>query len=172
MQPTAEQVAAAVASAASRELTAALSRIEHCLDQLSDEQLWWRPSESMNSIGNLMLHLEGNLRQWIVSGLGGAPDTRHRPSEFSGRGLLAKAQLLDRLKGAVVQAQAALSSASAEDLLRLRRIQGFEVSGIGAIFDSIPHFRGHTQEIVHLARSQLGDGYRFAWTPATSEEGA
>lgn len=172
MPPAAEQVAASVTTEASKELTAALGKIKHCLGQLSDEQVWWRPSESMNSIGNLMLHLAGNLRQWIVSGIGGADDTRNRQSEFTERGPLPKAELLRRLEEAVSEAQAALSRASAAELLRPRRIQGFEVNGIGAIFDSVPHFRGHTQEIIHLTRSQLGEGYRLAWTPTTPEQGA
>lgn len=172
MPPAAEQVAHSVTTEASKELAAALGKIKHCLGQLSDEQVWWRPSESMNSIGNLMLHLAGNLRQWIVSGVGGADDTRDRPSEFAERGPLPKAELLRRLEAAVSEAQAALSRASAAELLRPRRIQGFDVSGIGAIFDSVPHFRGHTQEIIHLTRSQLGDGYRLAWKPTTAEQGA
>ena len=67
MQPTSEQLAAAVAAAASEELTKALDRIKHCLGQMTDEQIWQRESESMNSIGDLILHLCGNLRQWIVA---------------------------------------------------------------------------------------------------------
>lgn len=172
MEPTSEQVAAAVTTEASKELTAALGKIKHCLGQLNEEQVWWRPSESMNSVGNLMLHLVGNLRQWIVSGIGGANDTRSRPAEFAERGLIPKAELLRRLEDAVSEAQAALSKASPTDLLRVRRIQGFEVTGVGAIFDSIPHFRGHTQEIIHLTRSQLGNAYQLAWKPATPEQGA
>ena len=71
MQPTSDQLAAALSTAASGALTKAVQQITHCLDQLTDEQVWWRPSESMNSIGNLILHLCGNLRQWIVAGIGG-----------------------------------------------------------------------------------------------------
>lgn len=172
MQPTAEQVAAAVTGEAGQELTEALKKIKHCLGQLTDEQVWWRPSESMNSIGNLMLHLAGNLRQWIVAGIGGAKDTRNRPSEFSQRGPLAKDDLLRQLEQAVAESQAAMSRASAEELLRRRRIQGFDMTGMEAIFNSVPHFRGHTQEIIHLTRSQLGDRYKIAWTPTTPEQGA
>ena len=74
-----------VAAAANQELTNAFDRIRHCLGQLSDEQVWQRESEAMNSIGNLILHLCGNVRQWIVSGIGGAKDVRQRPNEFSER---------------------------------------------------------------------------------------
>jgi hypothetical protein len=172
MQPTSEQLAAAVAAEAGKELAAALEKIKHCLGQLAEEQVWWRPSESMNSIGNLMLHLAGNLGQWIVAGIGGKNDVRNRPREFAEQGPIAKAELLRLLEEAVREAQSALSKASAAELLRLRRIQGFDVIGIEAIFNSIPHFRGHTQEIIHLTRTQLGDRYRVAWAPTTPEQGA
>jgi hypothetical protein len=166
------QLVEAVTAAANQELANALKRIRHCLDQLTDEQVWWRPAESMNSIGNLILHLEGNLRQWIVAGIGGEKDSRQRPKEFSESGPISKPILLGRLEDTVGQAHEALNKISAQDLLRKRTIQGFAVNGLEAIFDSVPHFRGHTQEIIHLTRSLLGDAYQFAWTPSTLQEGA
>jgi hypothetical protein len=169
---TADELAAAVTTEAAREMSNALERIKHCLEQLTDEQLWWRSHPSLNSIGNLILHLCGNVRQWIVSGLGGVPDVRNRPAEFAERGPIAKADLLRRLEAVVDEARAVLGRLTAHDLVAVRRIQGFDVSGIGAIFDAVPHFRGHTQEIVHMTRLQLGDAYRFAWQPATAEQGA
>jgi hypothetical protein len=169
---TANELAKAVGNEASKELASALTRIKHCLSQLSDEQAWWRPSAGMNSIGNLVLHLVGNLRQWIVAGLGGAEDVRSRPAEFAERGPIAREELMHRLDEVVAEAEQALKRMTAADLLRHRRIQGFDVTGLAAIFDSVPHFRGHTQEIIHLTRLQLGDGYRFAWTPTTPEQGA
>jgi uncharacterized damage-inducible protein DinB len=153
-------------------MTSAFDRIKHCLDQLNDEQLWWRPEPSMNSIGNLILHLCGNVRQWIVAGLGGAADVRNRPAEFAERGPMPKRELLRQLEATVADSKRVLTGLTAEQLLRIRRIQGWDVTGLTAIFDSVPHFRGHTQEIVHMTRSQLGDAYRFAWTPATPEQGA
>jgi Protein of unknown function (DUF1572) len=108
MQPASEQLAAAVAGAASQELTKALDRINHCLGQLSDEQIWRRKTESMNSIGNLILHLCGNLRQWIVSGIGGEKDTWERSKEFSERGPIPKSELLRRLESVVDEARKVL----------------------------------------------------------------
>ena len=172
MQLTTEQLASAVTAAASDVLTKAVDGIKHCLDQLTEEQIWQRESESMNSIGNLILHLCGNLRQWIVAGIGGESDVRQRPKEFSERGPISKTELLRRLDEVVAQACQALGNASAHDLLRRRTIQGFDVTGMEAIFDSIPHFKGHTQEIIHLTRSMLGDAYKFAWVPSTPQEGA
>lgn len=165
-------IATAVGEEAARELDNALSRIAHCLDQLSDEQVWWRPLESMNSIGNLLLHLCGNLRQWLIAGIGGAPDHRDRPAEFADRSQRPKAELRRLLEGTVAEAQQALRRVSADELLRVRRIQGFDITALRAIFDAVPHFRGHTQEIIHVTRVLKGDSYRFAWTPATKVQGA
>jgi hypothetical protein len=147
-------------------------KIQHCLSQLTDEQVWWRPRDEMNSIANLLLHLTGNVRQWIVAGLGGATDVRLRPQEFSERGPIPKARLLADLEAVVDEARKILAGCSATDLLARRRIQGHGVSGIGAIFDCVPHFKGHTQEIICLTRLQLGTKYQFHWQPQSAEQGA
>jgi hypothetical protein len=169
---TADELATVVGDAAAHELESALNRIRHCVNQLNDEQVWRRSQPSLNSTGNLILHLCGNLRQWIVAGLGGVADHRNRPAEFSERGPIPKDELLARLEAIVEEAKRILTGADARQLAGVRRIQGFDVTGAVAIFDSVPHFRGHTQEIVHMTRLQLGDAYRFAWTPTTPEQGA
>jgi hypothetical protein len=168
----ADELAAAVGNEAADELTNAYDRIKHCVGQLDDEQVWRRPASSLNSIGNLILHLCGNIRQWIVSGIGGATDVRNRPAEFAERGPIAKDELLRRLGTVVDEAKAVLGRLTARQLLETRRIQGSGVTGLAAIFSSVPHFRGHTQEIIHMTREQLGDAYRFAWVPTSAEQGA
>jgi hypothetical protein len=169
---TADELAAVVGAAAAHELDSALERIKHCLGQLSDGQVWQRSQPSLNSIGNLILHLCGNVRQWIVAGVGGAADVRNRPAEFAERGLIPKEDLVRRLEAVVEEAKRILVGVNARQLAEVRRIQGFDVTGAAALFDSVPHFRGHTQEIVHMTRLQLGDAYQFAWTPTTPEQGA
>jgi hypothetical protein len=169
---TADDLAAAVGTAAAEELESALKRLKHCLSQLTDEQVWRRSRPGLNSIGNLILHLGGNLRQWIVAGVGGGSDVRNRPAEFAERGPIPKEELLRTLEAVVEETRRVLAGVDARQLVAVRRIQGFDVTGAAAIFDSVPHFRGHTQEIVHMTRLQLGDAYQFAWTPATSEQGA
>ena len=169
---TADELAVAVGTEAANELASALGKIKHCLGQLTDEQVWWRSQPSLNSIGNLILHLCANVRQWIVAGVGGAADSRDRPAEFAERGPIPKEELLRKLEAVVDEARVVLAQQTARQLLEGRRIQGFDVTGLAAIFDSVPHFRGHTQEIVSLTRLQLGDAYRFAWAPTTPEQGA
>lgn len=169
---TIDELAAAVRTSAANELASARTRIQHCLDQLNDEQVWWRSHPALNSIGNLILHLCGNVRQWIIAGLGGAVDVRNRPAEFTERGPIPKEELLRRLDAVMCEAREVLGRLTARQLLEPRRIQGFEGTGLDALFNSVPHFRGHTQEIILLTRLQLGDAYRFAWTPTTPEHGA
>jgi hypothetical protein len=134
--------------------------------------VWHRSHPSLNSVGNLILHLCGNVRQWVVAGLGGAPDTRDRPAEFSERGPVPKGELLRRLAAVVDEAAAVLGRQTAGALLKVRRVQGSDVTGLEAVFDSVPHFRGHTQEIVHMTRLLLGDAYQFQWKPLSPEQGA
>jgi len=172
MPPTNDNLAEAYLNEAREQLAKAAGIIRHSLGQLTDEQLSWRPHEKMNSVGNLVLHLCGNVRQWIISGVGGEPDVRDRPTEFAERGPFGKDDLLRRLDELVEQTDGVLRSVEPARLLENRRIQGFDTTGLSAIFDSVAHFKGHAQEVVHLTRMQLGDGYRFEWVPSTPEEGA
>ncbi len=173
MGPTGEQIATAFLAAARKRLEHNLGRIKHCVDQLDDARVWWRPQESMNSIANLLLHLCGNVRQWVVCGVGGAgADARDRPREFAERRQVPKAELLRRLEEVVREADAVLARLTAAELLAPRRIQGFDETGMSALWDTLCHFNGHTQEIIYITRLQLGDAYRFAWVPTTPEQGA
>jgi hypothetical protein len=172
MSPTAEDVTRAALHEAGTELNACLTKIGHCLDQLTEEQVWWRPEESMNSIGNLILHLTGNVRQWMVSGLGGSADVRCRSAEFAERGPVPKAQLLAGLERVVAETVDVLARQTAAHMMTERRIQGFMVTGWAAVFHCVPHFKGHTQEIISYTRMQLRDAYRFHWQPQTLQQGA
>jgi hypothetical protein len=157
---------------ARRHLADRTDRVKHCLGQLDDAQVWWRPHGSLNSVGNLVLHLCGNLRQWVVSGVGGAPDTRDRPAEFSEQGPIPRAELIRRLDAVAAEADAALASLEEPRLLEPRRIQGFDETVMSAVWESLAHLSGHTQEVVYITRLQLGDRYKFAWVPSTPEQGA
>ena len=147
-----------------------MGKIEHCVGQLDDEQVWWRPRGEMNSIANLMLHLSGNLRQWIISGVGGAKDVRNRPGEFSDRSNRAKGEVLGILKETVEEADGVLAKVTPEGLVAHRRIQGFDETVMSAIAHTIPHFRGHVQEIIYMTREQLGLKYRFDFVPKGKEQ--
>lgn len=151
------------AEALSDELTAAFGRIAHCVGQLTDEQVWHRPRPDMNSVGNLLLHLAGNLRYFFAHGIGGAADVRDRPAEFAARGPTpGKDELLALLQQAVAVAVTVLQDTPPEELGRVRRLHQGDITGYRAAVWSVAHLRGHTQEIIHMTRTMLGDGYRFA----------
>ena len=143
--------------------------MEHCFAQISEEDIWWRPFPEANSIGNIVLHLCGNIGQWIVSGIGGAPDVRKRPAEFAQREPIAKAELSRRLLEVVGAADTGLAKFSPDQLLNVRHIQHWDVTALAAIFDSVGHFVGHTQQIVYITRLRIGERYKFLGLDAKSD---
>ena len=153
------------------ELEDASGKILHCLRQISDDELWWRPDESQNSIANLILHNCGNLRQWVVSGVGGSADRRNRPQEFAQRDRIPKTHLIEMLESVIHDACQTLAETSEERLLQQLQIQGFELTGMQAAIESVAHFRGHTQEIIHMTRAFRGDDYQFSFIPGPDQQG-
>lgn len=146
-------------------LDQSLVKIRHCLDQLNEDQIWWRPEPSMNSIGNLLLHLAGNLKQWGVVPFTKAKDRRDRELEFDASHKASADELLEALQIIVDQAKDQWEHLTAAQLLRQVEIQGFDVSYQYAIIHTSSHFVGHTHQIIQLTRLQLRSTYRMQWTP-------
>ena len=138
-----------------------LPKIERCLERLTDEQIWWRSNEDCNSIGNLVLHLSGNARQWIVCGLGSAPDTRTRDAEFAQRDVLPRAELVDLLRSTLADVATTLRQLDPSTLLEKRTIQGSEVDVLHAIFHVTEHFSMHTGQIIMLTKMLTETDLRF-----------
>lgn len=130
------------------------------LEDLPEEALWQRPNEASNSVGNILLHLRGNIRQYIHSGLGGQPDVRERDAEFAARGGYTKAQLWTMLEQTVREACDIIRQADDDNLLRVRRVQGFQLSGIGIVLHVVEHYSYHTGQIAfwvkYLRNTDLG----------------
>lgn len=122
-------------------------RIEKCLNHLTEEEIWQKPNSSSNSVGNLMLHLCGNIRQYIISSLGGEEDKRTRKREFTETKSLNKSELLKKLTDTVHIACRTIRNLSEEDLLEMRSVQGFNYSGIGNIIHVVEHYSYHTGQI-------------------------
>ena len=138
-----------------------LPRLVAVLRQLGDDDVWWRGNDASNSIGNLVLHLCGNARQWIVAGVGGAPDARDRPAEFARRGGLSRDELVVLLEGTIADVDAALARVTPADLDEPRRIQGIDTTVMGAIYHVVEHFSGHVGQIVMLGKLRLGKDLGF-----------
>ena len=165
-----DSITTAYTDAARHALREAHEKIVHCVDQLGDEQVNWRPFEQQNSIANVILHLCGNLRQWAVNGIEQLPDMRHRASEFSDRRTYTRADLLARLAEVARDADAAIGRITDQTITQPRRIQAHDKNVLSAIFDTVSHFVGHSHEIVYITRFLLREKYKFKFVP-TKEQG-
>jgi len=138
-----------------------LPKIERSLELLTDEQIWWRANPQSNSIGNLLLHLSGNVRQWIVCSLGGAPDKRDRDSEFAERKMIPRDELLAGLKQTLSEADAALAKFDPDELLERHLIQGCDVTAMAAIFHVVEHFSMHVGQILYITKQLTAHDLHF-----------
>jgi uncharacterized damage-inducible protein DinB len=140
-----------------RRLTELAARLDDCLSRLDEEQIWMRGGDNQNAAGNLALHLAGNVRQWIVAGVGGAPDVRGRDAEFAAREGLPAGELRARLAAIVRQAAAVIAAVPAARLAERVQIQGYEVTVLEAIYHVVEHFAQHSGQIVFLTKALTGD---------------
>jgi len=138
-----------------------LPKLRQCVDALPDGAIWRRANESSNSIGNLLLHLAGNVRQWIVGGIGQEDVERNRAAEFSARGGTSGAELIENLGNAVAEADAVLARLTSDDLDRPCVIQERETRVLEAIYHVVEHFAMHTGQIVLLTKSYSPDTIHF-----------
>ena len=138
-----------------------LGRIETCLSELPPGSLWARDSENENSVGNLLMHLDGNVQQWILSAIGGGPDTRDRPGEFSARSGATASQLFAKLHSTVDEAVDLIRSLPHPRLGEDVSVQGYEQTVLSAIFHVVEHFSGHTHQIILLTKRVTGKDLGF-----------
>lgn len=137
------------------------AKIRSAVLAIPADRLWFRPDPGSNSAGNLVLHLAGNVRQWVVSGIGGGADTRHRDAEFAADGGMNAAELLDILEKALSEVDAVLARLDAASLGEARRIQGRETTVFSALYHVVEHFAGHTGQIILLAKLYAPGEIRF-----------
>lgn len=150
-----------VAQARSLLKTDYLPKIERCLEKLSDQDMWWRANADSNSIGNLLLHLSGNARQWIVSGVGRLPDARDRQAEFDASEGLSREELLSILRKTLDEVDNVLSKIPVDRLLDRLRIQECDVTVLEAIFHVVEHFSMHTGQIILITKTLVNGGLHF-----------
>lgn len=137
-----------IKSSATHFLNWNLERIGRCLDELTEAQVWQRPNSSSNSVGNQLLHLCGNISQWILTGLGDAPDLRHREEEFSASGGVDKAELFFCLTRVVRESIAIIEELRGEDLVKVREVQAYRHDGVFILMHVVEHFSYHTGQII------------------------
>lgn len=154
-----------------------LPRIRASVERLDAADLWWRPNEASNSVGNLLLHLAGNLRQWVVSGAGGAEDVRVRHEEFGAVDGADAEELVEGLADVVFEAADTLGRLDPSVLLDRRTVQGNDVTVFEAVYHAVEHFSMHTGQIIWIVKARTGEDAGFyrvrdgvakpTWTPAT-----
>src|SRR5262245_4424645 len=137
------------------------TKIRLAIEALPEDALWWRPNDQSNSAGNLLLHLAGNVRQWMVSGVGGAPDIRHRADEFAAQAGPARDELLRNLDGVLDEVERILVALTPADLLERRTIQGRDITVLDAIFICVEHFSMHLGQIILIAKLRMPGAIQF-----------
>jgi hypothetical protein len=136
-------------------------RLRACVGSLGQEQVWWRPNEESNSVGNLILHLNGNVQQWLVSSFNRATDTRDRPAEFAARTGPPADALLGELGATMEEAAAVLRRLTGADLMAAFEIQGYKVTGLHAVYQVVEHFGLHYGQIVYITKLIRGTNLGF-----------
>ena len=136
-------------------------RIEACLGYLTDDQVWSREHETENAVGNLVLHLAGNVTQWILGGVARRDIVRDRAVEFSRREPLDRDELVRRLSDALREADDVVAGLTAADLLEPRRIQGYDVTVLHAVYHVVEHFAEHTGQIISATKRMTGTDLGF-----------
>ncbi len=136
-------------------------KILRCLEEMDEDQIWWRPNAESNSLGNLILHLCGNIRQWIISGVGGKPDTRERQTEFDEMGPMPTPVLVHKLNTTLKEACDVILNTEPGTLHEERIVQGNPVTGMEAIYHAIEHFSMHTGQIIYITKLHQGRDLAF-----------
>jgi len=144
-----------------RILEESIPRCIQCIERLSDVEIWYRPNSNVVSVGNLVLHLCGNARQWILSGIFDQPDHRERQQEFDTQGPLDRSYLLDKLTKLSKDLDKAIDTLSHDQLTQVKDVQGFEESVIGILIHVIEHFSYHTGQIVYYTKSAKDVDMKF-----------
>ena len=124
------------------------NKLKTCLDELAEQDVWRRPNKHSNSVGNLLLHLAGNIRQWIISSLGNAEDGRERDKEFAADGGYSKSELAVKLFSTIEEAKIIIQHISSEEIFKKRSVQGHFYSGVSIIIHVTEHYSYHTGQII------------------------
>ena len=127
-------------------------RIQTSLDQLTEQHIWWRGAETQNAVGNLVLHLTGNLTQWILETLGGEPPTRNRDAEFAAHGGILRDELKKRLHDVVERSTVLIQAIPEQRLQEKVTIQGDEMTVLQLVYHVVEHFALHTGQIVYATK--------------------
>jgi uncharacterized damage-inducible protein DinB len=131
-------------------------RIQQCVAELTEEDIWWRAHETNNSVGNLLLHLTGNLQQFVLATIGGAQDTRNKDLEFAARDRTSKEILISELHRTLIESDRILAQFDPSRLLDLTKLQNRERPLLEVIAIVVEHFALHTGQIIYIMKLRTG----------------
>ncbi len=135
--------------------------LQICMEKTPDDRFWERENPALNSPGNLLQHLSGNIRQYVISGLGGGNDNRQRDSEFQPRPGRSRQEVWEDFRQTVREAGQVIRSAKAGDLLEPRSVQGFTFSGMGLVIHAVEHLSYHTGQMAYLVKLRTEEDLGF-----------
>lgn len=144
-----------------RILEESIPRCIQSIEKLSDVEIWYRPNSNVVSVGNLILHLCGNARQWILAGIFEQADHRQRQQEFDTQGPLDRTYLLNKLKELSKDLDGAIDKLTMDQLIEMKDVQGFKESVIGILIHVTEHFSYHTGQIVYYTKSTKDVDMKF-----------
>lgn len=136
-------------------------RVVQCINELSEEQLWQKPNENSNSMGNLVLHMCGNITQYVISSIGGKKDERVRDEEFDTTGGYNHIELIKKLENTMQESCKIIEAMTEEEAMRVRMVQGFEFSGIGNVIHAVEHYSYHTGQIAFYTKLLKNKDLKF-----------
>jgi uncharacterized damage-inducible protein DinB len=148
-----------------RDLASYLDRIRRCVALLDEEQVWWRAHARSNSVGNLVLHLCGNLSQWVLAGVGGRAFDRKRSVEFTSDHAGSRTDLIERLEQVVTSCREVIEGLGEDDLAVSHEIQGYSTDGLRVVLHVWEHMSYHTGQVVLLTKQLLGETVEIDFYP-------
>lgn len=143
-----------IAEVKRRLIEESIARARKCLHLLSEEDIWYKPNTESNSVGNLILHLCGNARQWVIAGFGRAKDVRERQAEFDEEGPMPTERLIELLDTLEKDLIKVLDSLKEEELLQMHKVQVFEENGIAILIHVVEHFSYHVGQITYFVKAR------------------
>jgi uncharacterized damage-inducible protein DinB len=144
-------------------LNSYMERLQLACKELSQEQIWWRPHERALSIGTSLLHLNGNITQWILSNLGTWHDSRNRAAEFDYSNHKSKEVLFAELESTVKEATKVIQHLHSHKLLEVKQIQGFNSNGLQTIYHVVEHMSWHVAQVTYVSKLLQGSTYHFSF---------
>lgn len=156
-------LARAVVEDVRRRLQGYPAQVRASLDGLTDEQVWWRPNEAANSVGNLVLHLCGSTRHFLGRGVGGSDYQRDRRREFAEKGPISRAELLRTLTETVAEAESVMATLAPEQLLEVRDRAGEPQTVLALLLRTAHHWGVHTGQIVYAVKALKAGAFDELW---------